>query len=79
MTATTIASAEQVGKILEVLKRAMPRGAMFERIKDETGYSTDIIWSAIHILERDGTIQGRDPFAYDPVEAAAAAEANAGK
>lgn len=44
----------------------MPRGAMFEQIQNETGYPKDVIWSAAHALEREGKIEGRSPFAYDP-------------
>jgi hypothetical protein len=69
------ANEEQIAKVLEVIKR-WPRGAMIEKIRAETDFSNDIIWSAIHALERDGIIVGRDPFGYDPVAAAEAELAN---
>lgn len=70
------ASREQVAKVLKVLQRSMPQGAMFERIRDETGYSNDVIWSSIHALEREGKIVGRDPFAYRPDAADAPQESD---
>ena len=76
MTTTVDATPEQIAQVLEVLKRSMPRGAMIEQIRDQTGLSNEIIWSAIHALEHDGTIVGRSPFAYDPGAAAAAAKAD---
>jgi hypothetical protein len=67
MSETTVAaSREQIENVLKVLQRSMPNGAMFEQIEDQTGYSNDVIWSAIHLLEREGKIVGRNPFAYDP-------------
>jgi hypothetical protein len=60
------ASPKQVAKVLEVLRRSMPKGAMIEQIRDQTGFTNEIIWSAIHALEAEGTVVGRNPFAYDP-------------
>jgi hypothetical protein len=67
MSPSTIeASPEQVAKVQEVLHRSMPRGAMIDEIRDQTGFTNEIVWSAIHALEREGTVVGRNPFAYDP-------------
>jgi hypothetical protein len=62
---SSTASREQVAKVLEVL-RSHPKGAMIEKIQEETSFTTDIIWSAIHALEREGTVVGQNPFAYEP-------------
>jgi hypothetical protein len=68
MSPSTIeASPEQVAKVKEVVERSMPRGAMIERIGKQTGFTTDIICSAIHALETEGIVVGRNPFAYDPI------------
>ena len=32
----------------------------------DTGLENDIVRSAIHSLEQDGAIVGRNPFAYEP-------------
>jgi hypothetical protein len=57
---------EQVAKVKEVIERSMPQGAMIEQIEEQTGFTTDIIWSAIHALDREGIVGSRNPFAYDP-------------
>lgn len=59
---TVSASPKQVAKVL----RAHKQGAMFEQIGDQTKFSSEIIWSAINTLEREGTVMGRNPFAYNP-------------
>lgn len=64
--ATIEASPEQVAKVKEVIERFMPRGAMIEQIREQTGFTTDIVWSAIHALDREGVVGNRNPFAYDP-------------
>lgn len=63
------ASSEQIEKVFEILQGYMPRGATIEQMVQKTGYSSIIIWDAIHTLERDGKIHGRELFAYDPVAA----------
>lgn len=66
---TDEASPEQVAKVhkaIEVLKSSIPGGPLIEHIKAETGYPNYIAWSAIHALEREGKIERRYPFGYDP-------------
>jgi hypothetical protein len=65
MAANVSATPEQIAKVFEVLKGFMPNGAMIEKIRHETSYDSDIIWSALDTLEREGKIEGRSPFAYD--------------
>lgn len=61
-----VASREQIARVLEVLSGSMPKVSMIKQIRDQTGFTNEIIWSAIHALEREGTIVGQNPFAYDP-------------
>jgi hypothetical protein len=76
MSPSTIeASPEQVAKVKEVIERSVPRGAMIEQIAEQTGFTTDVIWSAIHALEREGIVVGGNPFAYDPAAVDADPEA----
>lgn len=60
------ASPEQVAKVKGVIERSVPRGVVIEQIREQTGFTTDIIWSAIHALDREGILASRSPFAYDP-------------
>jgi DNA-binding IclR family transcriptional regulator len=63
---TVEASPEQVARVLEVLQRAKPKALWVEQIRDQTGFTNEIIYAALHTLKREGTVMGRDPFAYDP-------------
>lgn len=66
MSSTVEASPEQVAKVLEILNRTKPKGLMPDQIKKRTGYTLEIVYSALHVLERERTVVGRNPFAYDP-------------
>jgi hypothetical protein len=61
------ANPEEIDKVLEILKRSAPWGALIEQIMEETGYPSYIIYSAIDALKEQGiNVQGRNPFEYDP-------------
>jgi hypothetical protein len=37
---------------------------MIERIRDQTGFTNEIIYAALHTLERKGTVVGRGAIGY---------------
>ena len=60
----TAATPEQIAKVLDAIRRLRPFD--IGSIMRDTGLENDVVRSAIHSLEQDGTIVGRNPFAYEP-------------